>query len=320
MSVRYVIAFIMINLLMTSIPIGAAQTQEGAPKSGHAREEHPTAITILSIIPAQGEPETSVTLAGSGFTEKTTAYLGNSPVPTEVIGPKQLTFDIPRLPPGLYALFLKNEDGTTSRAYNFSLFPPKPVVYSLSPDTMYACTPDKDRDVVISGKNFQEKSQVLFDGAAIRGNFLSPESFSFKVPRVVAGLHQIQVKNSEDAQSGAQGLFIDARPEIDSVITSEENVNSYNLVIGGRNFQQDSTLVVTEEKDLDQSGIQPPSFDVKRLRSGTASATERERTIFVNCGKLIYQRFPYSTTLKNFKVQVINPGGEESSEVQVSAP
>ena len=320
MSVRFVIAIIMINLLTTSIPTRAVANQEASPKSGHVKEEHLPAITILSIIPAQGEPETSVTLSGTGFTEKTTAYLGNSPVPTNVLGAKQLTFDIPRLPPGLYALFLKREDGTTSRAYNFSLFPPKPVVYSLSPDTMYACTQDKDRDVVISGRNFMEKSQVVFDGAAIRGTFLSAESFSFKVPRVVAGLHQIQVKNSEEAQSGAQGLFIDSRPEIDSVTTGEENVNNYNLVIGGRNFQQDSTLVITEERDLDQSGIQKPSFDVKRLRSGTTNATEREKAVFVNCGKLIYQRFPYSSVLKNFKVQVVNPGGDESSVVQVSAP
>jgi hypothetical protein len=320
MSVRFVFAFIMINLLTSSIPTSAVTAQEASPKSGHVKEEHLPAITILSIIPAQGEPETSVTLSGSGFTEKTTAYLGNTPVPTNVLGPKQLTFDIPRLAPGLYALFLKREDGTTSRAYNFSLFPSKPVVYSLSPDTLYACTPDKDREVVISGRNFQEKSQVLFDGAAIRGRFLSPESYSFKVPRVVAGLHQIQMKNSEDAQSGTQGLFIDARPEIDSVIPSEEYVNYYNLVIGGRNFQQDSTLVVTEDKDLELSGMREPSFEVKRLRTGSANATERERAVFVNCGKLIYQRFPYSTTLKNFKVQVVNPGGEESSVVQVSAP
>ena len=65
--------------------------------------------------------------------------------------------------------------------------------------------------------------------------------------------------------------------------------------------------------------MQQPDFDVKRLRSGS-NAIEREKVVFVNCSQLMYQRYPYSTTLKSFKVQVVNPGGEESAVVQVSAP
>jgi hypothetical protein len=193
-------------------------------------------------------------------------------------------------------------------------------VFSLSPDTIQTCSPDNDRHVTISGQNFLKNSQVVFDGAAIRGNFISRESISFTAPRVAPGLHQVQVKNSGETVSGAQGLFIDARPEIDSVTTAEEHVNYYNLVIGGRNFQQDSTLVVSEERDVEQSGYQPSDVDVKRLRTGSANSSDRDRVIFVNCGRLIYQRYPYSTTLKSFRVQVVNPGGEESSVVQVSAP
>lgn len=320
MSMRIIIASIVLNLLAASLSQGAAIDQKGEPISGQEREAQPARITILSIIPAQGEPTTSVTLAGSGFTDKTTAFLGNTEVPTVVLGPRQISFTIPNLPPGLYALYLRRGDGTTSRAYNFTLLPTKPDIYALAPDTMYACSTGRDREVVITGRNFQEKSLVLFDGAAVRGSFLSTETFSFTVPRVAAGLHQIQIKNLEGAISGSQGLFIDSRPEIDSVIPGEEYVNYYDLVIGGRNFTQDSTVIITEERDLNQTGIQLPIFDVKRLRSGTASATEQERAIFVNCEKLIYQRYPYSTTPKNFKVQVINPSGEESSVIEVSAP
>ena len=318
--VRFVIACIVLNLLAVSLSSGATVSRNDEPRFEQTREVLPIPITILSIIPAQGEPATSVTLSGSGFTDKTIAFLGNNGVPTKVLGPKQLTFDIPKLAPGLYALYLRRGDGTTSRTYNFTLLPPRPDIYALSPDTMYACSADRDRDVVISGRNFQEKSQVLFDGAAIRGNFISQETFSFTVPRVLAGLHQVQIKNSEGTLSGAQGLFIDARPEIDSVTTGEEYVNYYNMLIGGRNFQQDSTVVIAEERDLELTGMQQPVIDVKRLRSGMANATEKEKAIFVNCGQLIYQRYPYSTTLKNFRVQVINPGGEESSVIQVSAP
>jgi hypothetical protein len=320
MPLRFIIALIIVDLLVAPLASSAAETGRNASRTGQAKEEQPQQITILSIIPAQGEPETSVTLSGSGFTDKTVAFLGNTAAPTDVLNPKQLAFDIPNLPPGLYALYLRNTDGTTSRAYNFNLLPPKPVVYSLSPDTILYCAPDKEREVVISGRNFQERSQVIFDGSAIRGHFISRERLSFTAPRVTAGLHQIQVKNQGDAMSGAQGLFVDARPEIDSVTAAEEFVNYYNLVIGGRNFQQDSTLVVSEERDPDQAGYQGSIAEVKRLRSGAANASERERLLYVNCGRIVYQRYPYSTSLKNFKVQLVNPGGEESSVVQVSAP
>lgn len=314
MLLRFIIS-VPLLLLAASVSPSAA-----APPDPSQMVAPPTPITILSIIPAQGEPSTSVTLSGSGFSDKTTAYLGNTEVPTQVLSPKLLTFDIPNLAPGLYALFLRRADGTTSRTYNFALLPAKPEIYAISPDTMYVCSADMDRDVVITGRNFLRSSQILFDGAAIRGSFISPETFTFTVPRIAAGLHQIQIRNAAGTVSGAQGLLIDGRPEIDSIVPGEEYVNNYNMMIGGRNFQQDSTIVITEERDLGQTGIQQPVYDVKRLRSGMANATEKERAVFVNCGKLIYQRYPYSTTPKNFRVQVINPDGEESSVVQVSAP
>ena len=314
MGFWFIIAMMIIHLAaLPSISI-AAEGEEVQQKGRQHR------LIILSIIPAQGEPETTVTLSGSGFTHGTIVFLGNTATKTEVINPKLLTFSIPSLAPGLYAMFLKDADGTISRIYNFSLLPPKPVIYSLSPDTIQACASDKDRQVVINGHNFRESSHVIFDGAAIRGAYISKDSFSFTVPHVAAGLHQIQIKNPGETLSGAQGLLIDARPEIDSISTAEEYVTYYNLVLTGRNFQQDSVVVVNEEREVDQSGNLSSDEDIKRLRSGATNPLARDRIIIVNCGKIIYQRFPYSTAPKSFKIQVINPDGEESSFVQVSAP
>jgi len=314
MLLRFIIALV---IFATPLMTSAADV---SPKSRQTKDGDTHVITILSIIPAQGEPETSVTLSGSGFTSGTTAFLGTTSTKTEVQGPRLLSFTIPPLSPGLYALFLKDTDGTISRTYNFSILPPKPVIYSISPDTIQACASDKERHVLISGQNFLERSQAIFDGAAIKGTFISRESFSFTVPPVASGLHQVQMKNPGDVFSGAQGLLIDSRPEIDSVTTADEAVTFYNLVIGGRNFQQDSILMVTEEKSLDQYGNPQSDENVKRLRNGASIPPERDRIVYVNCGKILYQRFPYSTVLKSFKVQVINPSGEESSIVQVSAP
>src|SRR4051812_33109231 len=87
------------------------------------REAEPT---ILSIVPAQGEPGTTVTLFGNAFTQGATAYLGTAPVGTRTTGPRQLDFEVPELPPGLYALYVQRDDGSTSRTYNFSVVAPKP--------------------------------------------------------------------------------------------------------------------------------------------------------------------------------------------------
>ena len=277
-------------------------------------------VSILSIIPAQGEPGITVTLYGNGFSPKTTVFLGSNELPAKVIGPKQLSFDIPKLAPGLYALFLKREDGATSKPYNFTLLPLKPVALSVTPDVVVACASNREREVTVNGRNFLESSQLLFDGAAIRSRFSSSEALSFNAPQVAGGLHQVQVKNSEEAVSGVLGLVIDARPEITNVYQGDEYVNYYNLVIEGTNFQQNSIVVVMEERSLEESPTRL-AVDVKRITTSATPATEREQLLFINCNRLVYQRYPYSSVPKNLKVQVVNPaGGGESSLVSVSAP
>ena len=300
------------------IPLPPRQQPKTAPPRPVEATKAPPS-TILSIIPAQGEPGKTITLYGTGFSQKTTVFLANMELQATVIGPQQLSFDIPKLEPGLYALFLKREDGTTSKAYSFTILPLKPAVSSLSPDTVNACATGRDREVAIAGHNFREGSQVMFDGAAIRSRFSSPEALYFTVPQIAGGLHQVQVRNPDDTVSGVLGLVIDARPEVSGVTRGDEYVNYYNLIIEGRNFQQNSTVVVMEERSLEETPSQL-AVDVKRITSGSGSVTEREQILFINCNRIIYQRHPYSTIPKSFRVQVINPDGGESSVISVSAP
>ncbi|RQW77958.1 MAG: transcription factor [Geobacter sp.] len=300
-------------------PLPARQNAKTSPSPATARAKLPP-LNILSIIPAQGEPGVTVTLYGGGFSEKTTVFLGNMELPAKGVGPKQLSFEIPRLDPGLYALYLKREDGATSRPYNFTLLPLKPVAVSLSPDTIYACATANEREVVISGRNFREGSQAIFDGAAVRTQFHSSDSLSFAAPQVADGLHQVQVRNPDNTFSGVLGLVVDGRPEVTSVDLGEQYVNYYNLVIQGRNFQQTSTLIVTEDQSVDQYMSQQ-SVITKRVTSLSANSLDQEQLLFVNCNRVVYQRYPYSTTPKNLRIQVTNPvTGGESSVVSVSAP
>ena len=283
----------------------AQQTPPTQQKSVKPQEERNDPVSILSIIPAQGEPGMSVTLNGTGFTDNTGAFLGNTAVTTRVLGPKLLSFEIPEIPPGLYALFLKRGDGITSKAYNFNILAQKPVVASLSPDTVYNCTAAREREVVLSGRNFQEGAQLLLDGAAIKNRVLSRETIAFSVPpHLNGGLHQVQVKNPSDMVSGAIALFVNTKPEILSVSQGDDFVNYYELIIEGKNFQQRSILII----------------DGARLSTGTSPAGERERIIYIDCNRLIYQRHPYDTSLKSLRVQIINPNGEESPVVSVNAP
>jgi hypothetical protein len=317
------IAFFMARTTFGADDLPPRQTPKKAP-SAPTEAVKPPPVNVLSIIPAQGEPGMTVTLYGTGFSEKTTVFLANVESPAILLGPQQISFDIPKLDPGLYALFLKREDGTTSRAYNFSILPLKPVVSSVSPDTVYSCATGQEREVTVSGRYFREGSQVMFDGAAVRSRFSSTEALLFTAPQVPGGLHQVQVKNSEDAVSGVLGLVIDGRPEITGITKGEESVNFYNLIIEGRNFQQNSALVVMEDHSLEESPSQSLSqltLDVKRITSGSWSATEREQLTFINCNRMIYRRNPYSSYPKNIRIQVVAPGnGGESSMVSVSAP
>jgi hypothetical protein len=275
-----------------------------AETSSTTRNGRTVPVTILSIIPSQAEPGSSVTLYGSGFNDNLRAFLGNTEVTARVLGPRQLVFQIPALSPGLYALYIRRGDGMTSKVYNFSVIPLKPVVDGLSPDRVLACAEGQDREVEIIGSNFQERSRVLFDGAIVKSRNLSPEAISVTVPKVAGGLHNIQVKNPGDALSSVMALFIDSMPEITSVSRGEESVNYYNLIIEGKNFQSTSVVLV----------------DGKRLSASSPNIYERERVVFMDCTRLVYERHPYDTTPKSFTVQVLNADGQESSVVQVTAP
>jgi hypothetical protein len=39
---------------------------------------------------------------------------------------------------------------------------------------------------------------------------------------------------------------------------------------------------------------------------------DRDKSRFVNCSRIIYERYPYDRTPKTLRIQVVNPNGEES--------
>lgn len=264
------------------------------------------APAILSIIPAQAEPGGKVMMFGSGFGTQASAFLGSVEIPARVTEGRQVEFTIPQqLDPGLYALYLKRSDGAVSRPYNFNILPLRPVLNGLSPDVISSCAQGAEREVTARGQNFLETSQLVFDGAVLKSRYISDDALTFTVPNVVGGLHQVLVRNAPDNATVALGLMIETRPEIAQVMIGSQFVNYYELVIVGRNFQQNSSVYVDGQKVGGQGG---------------QDLAEREKLIYVDCTKLIYQRHPFSPVDKDFRVMVMNPGGEASQIINVTAP
>ena len=263
------------------------------------------APSILSIIPAQGEPGSKVTIFGNGFGERAAAFLGSVEVSARVTDAKQLEFVIPTLDAGLYALYVKRSDGMAGRIYNFTVLALRPVLTSLTPDSVTTCAQGANRDVTANGKNFSEKASLLFDGAVITSRVLSQEQILFSVPQATGGLHQVVVKNDLENGSLPLTMTLETRPQIHQVSIGNEFVNYYELNIYGINFQQNSAIYV----------------DGQRIGGkGGQEMGEREKLIFIDCTRLVYQRYPYSSTNKDFRLQVVNQGGEGSHVVNVTAP
>lgn len=263
-------------------------------------------VTILSIIPAQAEPGAKIMLSGTGFGENATVFLGSVEIPARVTGAKLAEFNLPpQLEPGLYALYLKRSDGTTGRSYNFTVLPLRPVLSSLEPAVISSCAAGRDREVIARGSNYAAASMLFFDGAVLTSTLLSPESISFTVPAVPGGIHQVQVKNSPENSSVPLTLSVETRPEIGQVTVGNEYVNFYELIITGKNFNQNSSVYV--------DGLQIGG-------RGGQDMAEREKLIYIDCTKLIYQRYPYSPVNKDFRLQIVNAGGEGSQVITVTAP
>lgn len=293
--------FLKITGTLFFLALGSITAYAAEERSAPARLP---SLTVLSIIPAQGEPGMTVTLNGGGFTEKTTAFLGATEVKSTPLGDKAFSLLIPDLPPGVYALYLKREDGVNSRPYNFAVQPLHPSVTTLTPDHIDACSAGREREVTVNGSNFRKGAQVVLDGGGIGTRFISTEAVAFVTPQLPPGLHQVLVKNASGASSEPLALIVDSKPEIATVAIGGNFVSYYEMVVTGRNFQQGSTLVVNGN----------------RVGTGQPAVGDRDNLVFVGCSQIIYQRHPYDMAPKELRMQIVNPNGEESGVVLITAP
>ncbi len=127
--------------------------------------------------------------------------------------------------------------------------------------------------------------------------FQEADIFGITMPVVK---HSYLIKNTNDIVSGTVAFYIDMKPVIHNIYQGEERVNSYDLILEGHNFQQGSSVVV----------------DGRQVYNGI----DRDKIRFVNCTRIIYERFPYDRSPRSMRIQIINPNGEESPIMTISAP
>ncbi len=262
------------------------------------------ALEIRSLTPSSGEPGAEVVIGGGPFDEDIRVQFGEKIVPPRVQNQRRISFTVPDLPAGDYLVNLIRDDAASERNFLFRVLEPAPRIESISPASIDHCAIEEDPLVTIAGRNFKPGSTVLVDDAAVAKESASPTSITFSLPPLKGGTHEVKVVNPTEKSSLAHTLFVNTTPEIYSVSQGEGQVNSYKLIISGKNFQHNSVLYVDGRQVLDPSITRPKS----------------DYVTYLDCRTLIYKRFPFTWELSRVSLQVVNPSGAESPVFEVTIP
>lgn len=269
----------------------------------------PVAIAqkINSISPATAHPGEKIALTGGPFPEDVQILIGSEAVPPVSRAPDRLLFIVPQLVEGDYLVGLLVADQQIPGSLTLTVALPAPQITDLSPHTVDSCTKSSGITASVSGTDFVPGSRVQIDGSAVPTQ-QDNGSLLFAVPAALeGGLHEVTVVTPQGKGSLPVALQVDATPEIYSVSEGSDLVNSYEVIIHGRNFLYSSTLVVDGRviNNLPQTMLRPPQSDHVR---------------YLNCHTIVYLRYPYSREVHEVTLQVINPDGQESTVTTVSIP
>jgi len=272
-------------------------------------------VMVLWAVAANGQdfyglaPEAAavgetIILTGRSLPPGAEILLGEERIRPRMVTPERIEFTVPDLPEGQYVLAVIEDSRRATTPFILRIIEPLPRVLSIQPAQLDECTGPGDREVVLEGRDFLPEAVLLLDGAAVPIKAASRTDLIFSPPSLQPGRHELQVVNPKGRASLPQSLMINGSPEILDVNQGADRVNSYELVITGKNFRFTSALAVDGRRIAVSPGLPPQS----------------DRLEYVDCRTLIYHRFPYSRELKRVSLQVINPGGLESSVSFVTIP
>lgn len=266
------------------------------------------ALEITAVSPSTAAPGASVTLSGGPFAAGDTVLIGDRRLAATAIAPSRLTFTVPPLASGLYALAVEHAGERSAHNLQLRVVQPPPRIVLLSPATLDSCTFASERQVTVSGNDFLPGANLLLDNTAIAIDKLSATEIVFTLPAVKPGLHQVQVANPDNQRSLPHGLFLSSTPEITAVESGADNVVDYELILQGKNFLLNSLLTVNG------------AAVGKALGNISADGSVRETMRYVDCTTLIYTRRPFLREASELSLQIVNPGGEQSNVYQLTTP
>ena len=265
-------------------------------------------LEITAISPSTTVPGGLVRVSGGPFADETLVVLGDQALRPETWTERELIFTVPELPEGDYRLTLADSHGGIQPAFILRVGTPRPEIRTLDPDRLDLCASGGERRISVSGQALAAGTRLLVDGAQLPAERLSASRIDFTLPELTAGMHQVEVVNPDGQRSLPYALMIDGQPEIFSVSLGADQVVAYELIIQGRNFPAQANLLVN-------------GTPVNRaLALAGKQGGGRDEVRYVDCGTLIYTRYPLSREPLPLTLTVVGPGGEGSAPYQITSP
>lgn len=279
-----------------------------------------SALEITSLAPIRGTPETLVAITGGPFSSQTQPFLGEQYVAPRITLKNYIEFTVPYLPPGNYTLTVQDNTTVAEQAYQFEVMAPTPQITSINPDILDACSIDPQIKLQINGRNFLQSAVVLVDEKTVLSRVISSTLLEAQLPALQKpGGYGVSVRNHDGATSLPHSLWVNSTPEIESVERGADFVNHYEVIIHGKNFLFNSTLVVKEPVDS-TIGQTYRQFSFVPRRGADSTAPKENLLTYVDCQTLIYHRYPTSFQDKNLGLQVFNPDGRNTGLFYVALP
>lgn len=266
------------------------------------------ALELTAVSPSTAYPGTTVILAGGPFVAGATVLIGDRRVSANSVAARRLSFTVPALAAGEYALVVEQAGGRSQGPFILRVVSQPPRISSLEPTVLDTCGSSENRTVTVNGSNFRNGTTLLLDSAALGIDKTDAAAIVFTLPPVAPGLHQVQVVNPDNQRSLPYNLIINDTPEISDIELGADRVVEYELLIHGKNFAYNSQVLVNGAAVSRDEGL-----------TG-ASSPNRDSLRYLDCTTLVYLRRPMAREARELEVQVINPGGAQSNLYRMTTP
>jgi len=262
-----------------------------------------------------------VGIGGGPFSSQTQPFLGEQYIAPRTILKNYMEFTVPYLPPGVYTLTVQDNTMVAANSYQFEVIAPTPQVTNINPSILDACPIDSFNHLQITGRNFLPGAVLLVNDRVVPSTVISSTSIETQLPGFQEpGVYGVSVRNQLGATSLPHSLWVNSTPVIYSIEQGADFVNYYEVIIHGKNFLFNSTLVVKEPEDsaINQT-YQQLSSGSPQNASSQVSASPQNRLIYVDCQTLIYHRYRTSRA-KDMRLQIFNPDGRKTDLYHVTLP